>query len=160
MVETAGGRDHEFFRAVVPAVVLQDGLPGDRLDGLRRPADRAAERMGPEDFLHELLVGNVGGIIAVHGDFFQDDVPFLLQLLRVNHGGGDHVRNDVDRHGQVGVQNPGVIAGVLLRRRRVGLSADLVKGRRDIERAPTLRSLEEQVLEEVRGPVLAVRLVP
>ncbi len=75
--------------------------------------------MVPEDGFHELLMGNVGRIVAVHGDLLQDDVTLLLELFRVEDGRGHHVGDHVDGHGEVGVEDPGVVAGIFLRRRSV-----------------------------------------
>ena len=60
---------------------------------------------------------------------------------------------------QVLVEHPGVVAGVLLAGHRVRLAADGVEGDRDVQRRAPRGALEQQVLEEVRGAVVAVRLV-
>jgi hypothetical protein len=119
VVQPAGGGDHQFLRAVVAPVMVPDGVPGHRLDRLRGAADRPAERMPGQHRRYEHLVADVGGIVIVHGDFFQDDGAFLLQFLRIQHGGGDHVRDDVDGHRQVRIQHPRIVAGAFLRGGRV-----------------------------------------
>ena len=159
VVQSPGGGDDELVRAVVAAVVVPDGVAGDGADGVRGAADRAAQRVGAQHGGHEVFVGDVGGVVAVHGDFLEDDVAFLLHLLRVKHGAGDHVGDDVDRHGQVGVQHAGEVAGAFLRRGGVGFAAHLVKGRGDLQGGAALGALEQQVLQEVGGAVLPGRLV-
>ncbi len=98
---------------------------------------------------HKMFMGNVSGVITIHGNFFQDDVSFLLQLGRINHGGGDHVSDNVDGHRQVGVEHPRVVAGALLGRRSVGFPAHLVKGGRNFQRRAALSALEQQVFKEM-----------
>ena len=61
--------------------------------------------------------------------------------------------------GRSRVQHAGEVAGALLRGGRVGFPADLVEGRGDLQRGAALGALEQQVLQEVRGAVLAGSLV-
>ena len=113
----------------------------------------------PEDGGDEMFVGDVGGVVAVHRDFLEDDVAFLLHLLRVQDGAGDHVRDDVDGHRQVRVQHPGEVAGAFLGGGGVGFPADLIEGRGDFQGRAPLGAFEQQVLQEVGGAVLAGGLV-
>ena len=159
VVEGAGGGDHQLVRGVEAAVVFPDRLTADAGDGLRGTADRAAQGVLAEDCLDEALVGDVPGVVGIHGDFLEDHVAFLLEFVGVDHCGGDHVRDDVDGHGQVGVQHAGEVAGAFLGGCRVGFAADLVEGRGDFHGGAALGALEQQVLQEVRGTVLAVLLV-
>ncbi|MCY1222777.1 hypothetical protein D9M72_348810 [compost metagenome] len=107
-----------------------------------------------------MLVGDVRGVVAVHRDFLQDDVAFLLHLLRVQDCAGNHVRDDIDGHRKVRVEDPGKIAGAFLGSGRVGLPADLIKRGGNFQRGAPLGALEQQVLQEVGGPVLPVGFVP
>ena len=68
-------------------------------------------------------------------------------------------RDDVDRHRQVVVEHPGVVAGVLLAGGGVRLAADGVERLGDVHRGAPRGALEQQVLEEVRRAVVAVGLV-
>jgi hypothetical protein len=151
---------NQLIRTVVPLVVVPDSGAGHGHDRLGGAADGPAKGVARQDGLNELLMADVRGIVIVHRQFFENDVAFLLQLAVVEHGGGDHVRDDVDGHRQIGIEHAGVVAGVFLRRRGIGFPADLVKSRRDVKRRAPLRSLEQQVLQEVRRTVLALRLVP
>ena len=74
------------------------------------------------------------GIVVVHGDLFEDHAALGVDVLRVEQRAGHHVRQDVDGQRQVGVEHPGVVAGVLLGRERVQLTADRVDGRGDLQR--------------------------
>ncbi len=159
VVQSAGGGDDQLVRTVVAAVVVPDRVAGDGADGVRGAADRAAQRVRSQHRGDEVFVGDVGGVVAVHRDFLEDDVAFLLHLLRVQHGAGDHVGDDVDRHRQVGVQHAGEVAGAFLRRGGVGFPAHLVEGRGDFQGGAAPGALEQQVLQEVRGAVLARGLV-
>ncbi len=159
VVQSPGRGDDELVGAVVAAVVVPDRVARDGPDGVRGAADGTAQRVGSQNGGDEVLVRDVGRVIAVHGDFLEDDVPFLLHLLRVQDRAGDHVRDDVDRHGKVRVQHPGEVAGAFLRGGGVGFPADLVEGRGDFQRGAALGALEQQVLQEVGGAVLAGSLV-
>ena len=103
---------------------------------------------------------NISGVIAIHGDFFQDDVAFLLQLGRINHSGGDHIGDDVDGHGQVGIKHPCVVAGALFGCCRIGFPANLVKGGGDFHRGAALGALEQQMFKKMGGAVLALGFIP
>ena len=159
VLQASGGGDNQLVRAVVAAVVIPDGIPGHGADGGRGPADGPAQGVRAQHGGDKVFVCHVGRVIAVHGNFFQDDVALLLHFSRVQNGAGDHVRNDVNGHGQIRVQHPGEVAGAFLGRGRVGLPAHLIESRGDFQGGSTLGALEQEVLQEVRGPVLARGLI-
>ena len=159
VVEVAGGGDDELVRAVPVRVVPDHMVAGDGPDRLGRAADRPAEGVAVQHDLGELLVGHVHGVVRVHGELLEDHAALGLELVRVDQGGGEHVREDLHGHRQVLVQHAGVVDGGLLGRAGVGLPAHAVEGGRDVHRGARGRALEEQVLEEVRGAVALGRLV-
>ena len=102
---------------------------------------------------------DVARVVVVHRELFEDDAALGLELVGVEPRGGDHVGDDVDRHRQVGVEHPRVVAGVLLAGGGVGLATDGVERLGDVHRGAPRGALEQQVLEEVRRAVVAVGLV-
>ena len=88
--------------------------------------------------------------VLVHGDLFEDDLTLGVdvgQQRRV-----DHVAHHVERVLEVAVGDTHVDDRVLARRGRVQLAPEGVEDLRDLLRRVVLCALEEQVLEEVRGP--------
>jgi hypothetical protein len=71
-------------------------------------------------------VHRVRGIVLVHGDLFEDHPALGVHVLGLDQRAGHHVGQHVDGQRQVGVQHPGVVAGVLLAGERVQLTADRV----------------------------------
>jgi hypothetical protein len=67
--------------------MFQHGLARDIHDGFGGAADGPAQGMVTQDGFGKLLVAQVRGIVGIHGDFFQDDVAFLFQFLRVQDRG-------------------------------------------------------------------------
>ena len=141
-------------------VVAEDVVAADRRDRRRGAADRPAQRVPAEHGLGEPLVHDVTGVVVVHRELFEDHPALVLDVVDVQARRGDHVTQDVDRHRQVLVQHPGVVAGVLLARDGVGLPADGVERRGDLHRRPPPGALEQQVLQEVGRSQVALGLVP
>ena len=145
--------DHEILRAVVCAVVADHGVAGDRPDRRGVTADRAAKRVRAHHRLEEPLARDIRRIVVGHRQFFENHAAFVLEVGRIDQRRREHVCEHIDRHQQVTVAHLGVVAGVLLGRHRVVLAADSVEADGDVEGAARRRSLEQQVLEEVRRPV-------
>ena len=80
VLQAAGGGDDQLVGTVVAPVVVPDRVAGHGPDGVRGAADGPAQRVRSEHGGDEVLVGDVGGVVAVHGDFLEDDVAFLLHL--------------------------------------------------------------------------------
>jgi hypothetical protein len=103
---------------------------------------------------------HVARIVVVHSDLFEDDAALVLDVLAPEQRRSDHVADHVDGQRQVGVQHPGVVAGVLLGGERVQLTADRVERGRDLQRVPPGGALEQQVLEVMGGTGLHGSLIP
>ena len=138
-----------------------DPLARHLLDRLGRAGDRAAQRAvrTPCD-LREQVVHDVVGVVVVHRDLVEDHLTLGLDVRRCDQRAGQHVAEHVDRHRQVLVEDPRVVAGVLPRGVGVELAADRVERGGDVHRRAGVGALEQQVLEEVRGPVERRALVP
>src|SRR5699024_11624606 len=96
-VYIANGRDDEFVASVILRVVCRDGVSWYRSDRFRGASYRAAEGMGAEDRGSELLVGDVDRVVETHRELFEDDPTFGFEFPALEHRGGDHVDDDVDR---------------------------------------------------------------
>jgi hypothetical protein len=160
VVEGAGGREDELVAAVVVPVVRGDDVAREGHHGLRGSADGAAERVRAEHGLGEALVRDVVGVVLRGGQLVEDDTALGLQLVGVEGRRREHVGDDVEREGRVGVEDAGVVAGRLLAGRGVGLAADGVEGLRDVQRRAPPGALKQEVLEHVGGAVVAPGLVP
>ncbi len=143
MFQATRGRNDQPVRSVELFVVLPDFIPGHFSNLLGSATDGTAQRVMTHELLNEALKGNIGGVVLVHGDFLQDDAPLLFQQLGIQLGAGDHIGDDVDSHAGVFIQNPGVVAGVLLGRQGIGFATHLVEGLGDIQGRTATSSLEE-----------------
>ena len=102
-----------------------------------------------KDCLSELVVHDVSGIVVVHGDLLENHSALRLEVGASDGGGGHHVNDNIDGNRQIRVEHTRVVARELFGRECVDLAAAAVNGRRNVERAATTGSLEEQVLEVV-----------
>src|SRR5699024_302153 len=160
VVDVACGSDDEFVAAVILRVVFRNGVSWYRSDRFRGASDRAAEGVGAEARGSELRVGDVDRVVEAHRELFEDDPTFGFEFPALEHRGGDHVDDDVDRHRQVVVEYPRVVDGVLLGGGRVGFPTDRVERGGDLQRVALRGPFEQQVFQEVGGTVMAVGFVP
>ena len=82
--------------------------------------------LGPQ-LAHEQLVGNVGGVVLVHVDLFEDDMPLRVDLLLAERRALQHLAEHVDRVWQVGGAQLGPVDRVLLGGEGVVAGADGVE---------------------------------
>ena len=115
--------------------------------------------MPGEQRLGEHVVDEIGGLVLVHVDLFEDHLTLGFDLVgskrRVPHDVGEDVEPDVE----VVVEHTDVERRVLLGGEGVHVAADRVDVLRDLLRRAHRRSLEQQVLEEVRCALLCRGLV-
>ena len=160
VVDGAGGRHHEGVGGVGALVVLPHGVARNRGDGLVGAADGSAQRgVLTEGGAGESLLGDVGRVIGGIGQLGDDDAALGLDVGRLQERGGHHVGEHVEGRHAVGGEHAGVVGGVLLGRGGVGLPADHVEGLGDVVGVACSGALEEQVLQEVGGALLAGLLV-
>ena len=88
------------------------------------PEHGAPERAVAQGGAGEDVVHQVGGIVLVHGDLFEDDPAFGLDVVLAQQRRRHHVGDDVDRQRQIPIEHPRVVAGVLAGGERVELAAD------------------------------------
>ena len=122
--------------------------------------DVPAERLVAVEKLFVDAADEVARRVEVHVHLLDDHALLAVDLLGVEAGVPQHVRDHVERDVAVLGRALDVIGGVLLARERVELAADRVDLACDVARArPPLRALEEHVLGEVRDAVRVRRLV-
>ena len=108
--------------------------------------------MAGEERLGEQLVHEVGRLVLVHEDLFEDDLALGLDLVGPEGRRPHDVGEDVEAELEVLVEQAGVEGRVLLGGEGVHVAADRVDRLGDLAGAAGLGALEQQVLEEVRGP--------
>ena len=142
MVQVAGGGDQQ-IRGLVRVLEVPDEHvevhPGHRGDGA---LDRPAERVPPPERFAEDVVHQLVGRVLDHLDLFEDDLAFLLDLLREELGVAHDVRQEIDGDVEVVVEHLEVEAGVLLGREGVHLAAHRIDDERDVLGGARLRPLE------------------
>ena len=146
-----------FARRVHLVVVARDRVLRDRRDHLGRADHRPPERVVAEDRLGDQVVHELLRRVLVHRDLLEHDLALGVELVegRREH----HVAHHVERRLEVVVGDAGVDDRVLARGGRVQLAAEPVEDLGDLECAEPARSLEEQVLDEVRDARLRRLLV-
>ena len=138
-------------------MVRGERAPADVRDHLARADHGPPERRVAEDGLGEEVVHQLLRRVLVHCDLLEYDLPLGVELRERRRE--DHVRHHVDRGVDVRVRHSSVEHRVLARRGRVQLAAEPVERLRDLLRREAGRTLEEQVLEEVRDAGALLLLV-
>ena len=108
--------------------------------------------MVTEQRRQEHVPQRVLGVVVAHRDLLEDDVAFQLDIVGGAATVEHHIGDQVDRQLQIAVEHVRVVAGVLLGGERVQLPTDGVHRLRDIHGRAGRGRLEQQMLEEVRGP--------
>ncbi len=154
MIEVAGRADDQAVRDVAAAVVVGDLRHGRAGDHLGLAEDAAAERMIAVDGLGEEVVHAVLRLVLVHRDLLEHDLALGVDVgeRRAEH----HLGHQVERVLGVLVEEAGVDVRGLLGGRGVRRGPHAVHLLGDLDRREALGALEEQVLEEVRKPFLAL----
>ena len=158
VLEVAGRRDDDVACAVRLAVVRGEGAAADRRDHPGAPDDRPAERVAAEHGFGQEVVDEILGRVLHHRDLLEHDLALGVDVGECR--GEDHVRHHVEGALEMTIRDACVDDRRLARRRRVQLAAHLVEDLRDLLRRVRARTLEEQVLDEVRDAGLRVGLVP
>ncbi len=157
MLDVPGRGDHDVPAGVHLAVVGTQHAAGDRRDHLRRADHGPSERVPAEHGLGEEVVHELLRRVLVHRDLLEHDLALGIEIGEGR--GEDHVGHDVQSRPDVIVGDACVDHRVLARRCRVELAAEPVEDLRDLLRRVVLRSLEEEVLDEVRHACLGLGLV-
>jgi hypothetical protein len=112
-----------------------------------------AERRLRDQVVHELL-----RLVLVHRDLLQHDLALGIELRERRRE--DHLPHHVERGLEAVVGHARVDDRVLARRGRVQLAAERVEDLRDLLSAVRRRSLEKEMLDEVRDAGLRLGFVP
>ena len=160
VADHAGDADDHPRRRVPPVDVIGERLAVRRLDRVACAERLPAERVRAEEQLFVDRADVVPRRVVVHVHLLEDHALLALDLLGVELGVAEHVDEHVERDVALLTGAADVVAGVLLRRERVELTADLVDLHREVARGrAALGSLEEHVLREVGDPAVGRLLV-
>ena len=159
MVERSGDGDDDLGRPVVGGVEPGDLRRRHRRDRRLGAEDRTADGVVGEERLAEQVVDEVVGLVLRHQDLLEDHRPLGLDLVGPERRRPHDVAQDPEPEVEVLGQQPELEDRVLLGREGVQVAADLVDRLGDLACRPVRRPLEQQVLEEVRGPRLLGGLV-
>ncbi len=131
-------------------VVGDDGVASEPVHALLGAEDRPPQRMlGPEGG-DEDLVNEVVRRVFDHTDLFEDDASLHLQVVVREARCHDDLGEEVEGEGELLVEHVGVERGVLLAGEGIDVAAEHVDDFGDVGGRPIRRSLEDEVLEEVR----------
>jgi hypothetical protein len=158
-IDVAGHDERQVVGDVVAAeevdqLALAD--PAHRLGGAdHRPAVRVRGVRGGEQALRH----RARGIVAALPDLLEHDLALARELLGIDARRGQRVAERVDRGVEVIRAEDRVIHGVIERGPRVDLAAAALDRADQLAHAVVGRALEQHVLEQVRDPGLARRLI-
>ena len=151
MVSPTGDSDHHVLRAVVLLKEPADVWCAERSNG-RLGAERVApETRTREEQLRRQLGCGIGGLIAVHGQFFGDHQALSVDVFWAKRRFCHDVAQDLERHRRIIGQEACVEGGVLLRREGVAIATDRIEVLSDRGSRARRRPLEQQVLQEMRS---------
>lgn len=152
------GEDH----AVGGVVADEEGaeeVGGEGFDVFLGAEDVVCERVSGEEEFLELVVDEVGRLVAVAVDFLDDDVflvfDFVERELRVE----EDVAEKFDATREVLDERGGVDAGFLLGGEGVEFAADAVDAVEDVIGAAVGGAFEDGVLDEMSDALLGALLV-
>ncbi|MEZ5062404.1 MAG: hypothetical protein R2700_12980 [Solirubrobacterales bacterium] len=128
VLEAARRRDDDVGAAVAGLVVGGDVRDRDRADHLGGPEHPAAQRVLAEDRVGEHVVDAVGGLVLVHRDLLDHDLPLGVDVREGRLQ--EHLGEQVERGLGVLVEEPREEVGRLLARRRVRGGAELRRSTR------------------------------
>ena len=157
VVDRAGGRDHDPLRSIAVGVEGGDLVARGAGDDLGTADDRPPQRVAAERRLAEQVEHLLLGLVLVHRDLLEDHLALGVDLdqPRTEH----HVGHHVERGRQMLVDHAGEDRGRLLAGAGVELGAHPIEDLVDLDRLVAVGPLEQQVLEQVRQPRLAVGLI-
>ncbi len=150
VVEVACRGDHQVHRVVVLGVEGRDLVASHRLDRLAGADRLPPERVVGEQRFEQQRVDELVGIVLVHEQLFEDDLPLGVDLEGAERRCGDDIGQQFEAEVELPRRQPRVVRGVLLGGEGVHLASDRVDRLGDLAGAARLGALEQQVLQEVR----------
>src|SRR2546429_9336406 len=112
--DVARGSHHQMIRREPFPETRKQRIAIEGFDGLRSAENRTPERMLRPEAARKNFVKELLGIVQVHFYFFEDDLAFLLHILRIEFRAKDKVRDDVKSDAQVLVKNFGIETNLFL----------------------------------------------
>jgi len=127
-------------------------------DGLRSTKDRTAEGMLRPKAASEDIVEEILGIVEIHLDLFENDLALFLDVVGIELGPENQIRQDIEGDGQVLVKDLGVEADLFFRGESVEVAADGVHFAGDVLSAAMSGAFENHVFQEVGKSVFGGNL--
>jgi hypothetical protein len=106
------------------------------------------------------LVDQIVGIVLVHLDLFQNDAALAQDVFIVEDRVQNQVGENVERSGDMLIENLEIEADGFFARECVQVSTDGVDFARDILRRARLRALEDHVFDKMRDAIHFRQLMP
>jgi len=153
MVDVAGGGEDHVWWGEAAGILVEDDLLGEAADGLCGAEDGAAEGVALPEILGEELVDEVVGVVFVDLDLFEDDALFLGDVVGREGGVQDEVGEEVERGGDVFVEDLDVETDGLFAGEGVEIATDGVDFAGEVLGGAGGGALEDHVLDEVRDAV-------
>src|SRR5258706_7274145 len=150
----AGGGDQQMIRRKPFAEAGLQRFTRKLPDSIGSAENRAAQWMlGPES-AGENFVQQRFRIVEIHLDFFEDHLAFLVDVIGIETGAQAKIGNNIERDGEVIVENLGVETNLFFGRERIEHAADGIHFAGDGFGGAPLGALENHVLHEMREAVL------
>lgn len=151
-IEFSGGGEDSVAGAVAAVEIVFHLFSLQVADGFGGAEDASAEGVAGEMGFHEGFVDAVAGVVEVHGDLFEDDLFFGVEIGLAD--GGAHELGEVldGALGEFG-EDVGEIGGVFLAGVGVVVGAHLVEDAVDVFPGVFFGAFEHHVLEEVGDAV-------
>ena len=159
MIHVPGGGDHAVAAKVAAPVHRLEVRGGEGPHALGRAEDRVAVGMRGAERLGVQLEDEVVGRVVHAVDLLEHHVALEGEVLVAEQRPADQVGEDVDGQRQVGVEDVGLVAGVVAAGVGVEAPAPHLELERDLVRGAPLGALEHHVLEQMGDPHHGASLV-
>ena len=157
MIDAARRGDHRVGGPVMARQIALEPLAVERAHGRPRAQDRAADRLVRIGDRLQIFENQIVGRILNRADLLDDDVLLARDLVGIEGGSGQDVRQHVEGERHVGLQGARIIGRHLDAGRRIEVAADRLDLLGDLTGRAALGALEGHVLEKMRHAML-VRL--
>ncbi|QTK79369.1 hypothetical protein AT6N2_C1661 [Agrobacterium tumefaciens] len=159
MIDSACRDDEDAVRRIVAREIVPDLAARERLHGIGRAEDRAADRL--------VAIGDAGEIVEDHvvrrvgrsADFLEDDVFLALQFVFVEQRFRQDIGKDIDGERHMVLEDAGIIRCGFRRCRGVDFTTDIFDLFSDLPGRAARGALEGHMFEKMGDAVLGIRLV-
>jgi len=146
--------DEEMIRREPFPKTIAKNVRGKLFDGFRSAENGAAERMLRPETARKGFMEEIFRIVHVHLDFFEDDLLLVFDVGGIEARTEAEIADDVERDGEMVVENFGVETDLLFGGEGVEHAADGIHFSRDGFGGAALGALKYHVLHEMSKAVL------